>query len=111
MNEVPEDRMEALREQARQGLQYLLNFLFANAEQALIGMAAKSDSNAGQSSCYEAMRERILKRQKEIGWVPQATELTRRVESMPACNGSPAGLVISSYRALIRPGSPPPCSS
>ena len=35
---------------------------------------------------YEAMRERILKRQKEIGWVPQATELTRRVESMPAWN-------------------------
>jgi arylsulfatase A-like enzyme len=33
---------------------------------------------------YEAMRERILKRQKEAGWVPQAAELTERVESMPA---------------------------
>ena len=38
---------------------------------------------------YEAMRERILKRQKEIGWVPQATELTRRVESMPAWDSIP----------------------
>ncbi len=62
MNEVPEERMEALREQARQGLQYLLNFLFANAEQALIAMASKSGSNAEQSSCYEAMRELRLKR-------------------------------------------------
>ncbi len=62
MNDAPEGRMEALHEQARRGLQFLLNFLFANAEQALIGMAAKSDSNAGQSSCYEAMRELRLKR-------------------------------------------------
>jgi len=38
---------------------------------------------------YEAMRERILKRQKEIGWVPQATALTRRVESMPAWDSIP----------------------
>ncbi len=38
---------------------------------------------------YEAMRERILKRQKEAGWVPQATELTKRVESMPAWDSIP----------------------
>lgn len=62
MNDAPEGRMEALHEQTRRGLQYLLNFLFANAEQALIGMAGKSNSNAEQSSCYEAMRELRLKR-------------------------------------------------
>lgn len=38
---------------------------------------------------YEAMRERIIKRQKEAGWVPQATELTKRVESMPAWDSIP----------------------
>jgi arylsulfatase A-like enzyme len=39
---------------------------------------------------YEAMREGILKRQKEMGWVPQAAELTKRVESMPAWDSIPA---------------------
>ena len=39
---------------------------------------------------YEAMRERILKRQKDIGWVPQDTELTKRVASMPAWDSIPA---------------------
>lgn len=38
---------------------------------------------------YEVMRERIIKRQKEAGWVPQATELTKRVESMPAWDSIP----------------------
>ena len=38
---------------------------------------------------YEAMRERILKRQKEMGWVPQNADLTKRVESMPAWDSIP----------------------
>ena len=38
---------------------------------------------------YEAMRERILKRQKEMGWIPQNADLTKRVESMPAWDRIP----------------------
>ena len=38
---------------------------------------------------YEAMRERIFKRQKEMGWIPKNTELTKRVASMPAWDSIP----------------------
>ncbi len=38
---------------------------------------------------YEAMRGRILKRQKEMGWIPQNADLTKRVESMPAWDSIP----------------------
>ena len=38
---------------------------------------------------YEAMRERVIARQKAMGWIPQNTELTKRVESMPAWDSIP----------------------
>lgn len=38
---------------------------------------------------YEAMRERIFSRQKAMGWIPQNSELTKRVESMPSWDSIP----------------------
>ena len=33
---------------------------------------------------WDVMRERIFKRQKELGWIPQSTKLTPRAASMPS---------------------------
>ncbi len=38
---------------------------------------------------WDVMRERILKRQKELGWVPANTQLTPRADSMPAWSSIP----------------------
>ena len=91
-DEPPEARMEVLREQTHQGLQYLLNFLFANAEQALIVMAGKSNSNAEQSSCYEAMRELRLKRRAlEERFLARVLAGFDCIGAVPAEPATPAG--------------------
>ena len=38
---------------------------------------------------WDAMRERIFKRQKELGWIPANTQLTPRAETMPAWDSIP----------------------
>lgn len=105
MNEVPEDRMEALREQTCQGLQYLLNFLFANAEQALIAMAGKASSNAEQSACYEAMRELRLKRRAlEEQFLTKVLAGFDCIEALPSAADAPAGPAPPDAEPDISPG-------
>ncbi|MBK6281211.1 MAG: DUF1631 family protein [Gammaproteobacteria bacterium] len=62
MSDEPEGPLTALREQSRKGVQYLLNYMLANAEQYLLGLAGKSPSKGEQANLYEAMRELRLKR-------------------------------------------------
>jgi hypothetical protein len=62
MSDVPEGPLAALREQSRKGVQYLLNYMLANAEQYLLGLAGKAPSKGEQANIYEAMRELRLKR-------------------------------------------------
>ncbi len=62
MSDVPEGPLTALREQSRKGVQYLLNYMLANAEQYLLGLAGKAPSKGEQANIYEAMRELRLKR-------------------------------------------------
>jgi arylsulfatase len=38
---------------------------------------------------WDAMRERIFKRQKELGWIPAAAQLTPRADTMPAWDTIP----------------------
>ena len=38
---------------------------------------------------WDAMRERIFKRQKELGWIPADTKLTLRADTMPAWDSIP----------------------
>jgi arylsulfatase A-like enzyme len=38
---------------------------------------------------WDAMRERIFKRQKELGWIPADAKLTPRAETMPAWDSIP----------------------
>ena len=44
MSDVPDGPLAALREQSRKGVQYLLNYMLANAEQYLLGLAGKADA-------------------------------------------------------------------
>jgi len=62
MSDVPEGPLTPLREQSRKGVQYLLNYMLANAEQYLLGLAGKAASKGEQANLYEAMRELRLKR-------------------------------------------------
>ena len=45
---------------------------------------------------WDAMRERIFKRQKELGWIPADTKLTLRADTMPAWDSIPESNVPSS---------------
>jgi len=38
---------------------------------------------------WDAMRERIFKRQKELGWIPADAKLTPRADTMPAWDNIP----------------------
>ena len=62
MTDEPEGPLTALREQSRKGVQYLLNYMLANAEQYLLGLAGKAEGRGEQANLYEAMRELRLKR-------------------------------------------------
>ena len=62
MSDEPEGPLTALREQSRKGVQYLLNYMLANAEQYLLGLAGKAEGRGEQANLYEAMRELRLKR-------------------------------------------------
>jgi len=62
MERAPEGRLAALREQSRKGLDYLLNYLLANADQYLLALASRAGNKLEQASFHEAMRELRLKR-------------------------------------------------
>ena len=51
-----------MQDKAREGLQRLLNLMFANADQALQTLAGKARSNAEQNLYFESMRELRFKR-------------------------------------------------
>ena len=66
--------LEELQDTCRQGLQFLLNYMFANAEQALLGQAGLARTNAEQNLYFEAMRElRFKRRGVEVGFLDGAT--------------------------------------
>lgn len=50
-----------------------------------------ADKYKGQfNDGWDAMRERVFKRQKELGWIPADTRLTARAESMASWDSIPA---------------------
>jgi hypothetical protein len=62
MSAESDGSLQALREQSHKGLQYLINYLLTNAEQALLAMAGKAQNKGEQARCYAAMGEFRLKR-------------------------------------------------
>ena len=51
-----------------------------------------ADKYKGQfNDGWDAMRERVFKRQKDLGWIPADTRLTARPESMASWDSIPAG--------------------
>jgi hypothetical protein len=63
MNDATSGLLPALREKARKGIRFQLNFMFANAEQTLLGWARKTTRNAEQNLYFDAMRELRLRSQ------------------------------------------------
>jgi len=82
------ESLQALREQSRRGLQYLITYLLTNAEQALLGMAGKAQSKGEQARCYAAMGEFRLKRgaldQKFLAHVMDGFDSAGEVVEPPA---------------------------
>ena len=59
MSDVPDGPLAALREQSRKGVQYLLNYMLANAEQYLLGLAGKAASKAASGRSENPMTNKV----------------------------------------------------
>lgn len=62
MADAPPDRLATLRTHARRALRYLLNYMNANAEQFLQGLAMKTPSKVEKADLHMAAREWQIKR-------------------------------------------------
>lgn len=62
MSGIQPAQVSELQNKARKGLQRSLNYMFANADQALQSLAGRARSNAEQNLYFESMRELRFKR-------------------------------------------------